>query len=135
MITLVLLVLILREHFPPIQALGLLLAAIAIVIFSLWEDCPRMHFPPWLWYSALTLIAWGVVGLLQKLSTNYISAESSLIWLVAGFLLLEPLVYRGAGMFHYSATNLVWAQLSGLLNALGAGRCLLPSRAAEKPRS
>jgi bacterial/archaeal transporter family protein len=79
-----------------------------------------MHFPPWLWYSVLVLVAWGVVGLLQKLSTNYISAESSLIWLVVGFLLLEPLVYRGAAVFHYSATNLLWALLSGLLNALGA---------------
>jgi len=79
-----------------------------------------MHIPPWLWYSMLTLIAWGVVGLLQKLSTNRISAESSLIWLVVGFLLLEPLFYPGAVMFHYSKINLTYAVLSGLLNALGA---------------
>jgi bacterial/archaeal transporter family protein len=79
-----------------------------------------MHFPPWLWYSAITVVAWGVVGLLQKLSTNYISAESSLIWLVVGFLLLEPLMYPGAAVFHYSGWNLTWALLSGVLNALGA---------------
>lgn len=79
-----------------------------------------MHIPPWLWYSMLTLIAWGVVGLLQKLSTNRISAESSLIWLVVGFLLLEPLFYPGAVVFHYSKVNLTYAVLSGLLNALGA---------------
>ena len=79
-----------------------------------------MHFPLWLWYSAITVVAWGVVGLLQKLSTNYISAESSLIWLVAGFLLLEPLFYPGAAVFHYSGWNLTWALLSGALNALGA---------------
>ena len=46
-----------------------------------------MHVPPWFWYAVVTLVAWGIVGLLQKLSTNYISAESSLIWLVVGFLL------------------------------------------------
>ena len=79
-----------------------------------------MNLPPWLWYSVITLVAWGVVGLLQKLSTNYISAESSLIWLVVGFLLLEPLFYPGAVVFHYSKINLVYAILSGLLNALGA---------------
>lgn len=79
-----------------------------------------MHLPPWLWYSAITLVAWGVVGLLQKLSTNHISAESSLIWLVVGFLLLEPLFYPGAAVFHYSQWNLAWALISGLLNALGA---------------
>ncbi|MGC2161381.1 MAG: DMT family transporter [Silvibacterium sp.] len=79
-----------------------------------------MHIPPWLPYALITLVAWGVVGLLQKLSTNYISAESSLIWLVVGFLLLEPLLYPGVAMFHYSGWNLTWALLSGVLNALGA---------------
>lgn len=79
-----------------------------------------MHLPPWFWYAVITLIAWGVVGLLQKLSTNYISAESSLIWLVVGFLILEPLVYPGAALMHYSAINLFWALACGTLNALGA---------------
>lgn len=79
-----------------------------------------MHIAPWLVYSAITVVAWGIVGLLQKLSTNYISAESSLIWLVVGFLLLEPVVYPGSAGFHYSGWNLIWALLSGLLNALGA---------------
>lgn len=79
-----------------------------------------MHVPPWLIYSAITVVAWGIVGLLQKLSTNYISAESSLIWLVAGFLLLEPLFYPGSAVLHYSPWNLTWALLSGVLNALGA---------------
>jgi transporter family protein len=79
-----------------------------------------MHVPLWLLYSAITVFAWGIVGLLQKLSTNYISAESSLIWLVAGFLLLEPLFYPGSAVLHYSRWNLTWALLSGVLNALGA---------------
>src|ERR1039458_10799269 len=78
-----------------------------------------MH-QPWIWFVAVTLLTWGVVGLLQKLSTNYISAESSLIWLVVGFMLLEPLLYPGQAVFHYSRWNLGWALLSGVLNALGA---------------
>ncbi len=79
-----------------------------------------MHIPPWLWYSIITLVAWGVVGLLQKLSTNHISAESSLIWLVVGFVILEPFFYGGVAMLHYSRLNLAYAILSGLLNAVGA---------------
>ena len=79
-----------------------------------------MHVPPWLWLAVVTLIAWGVVGMLQKLSTNHISAESSLIWLVVGFLFLEPVLYPGAALLHYSAWNITWALLSGVLNALGA---------------
>ncbi len=79
-----------------------------------------MHLAPWFLYSAVTAVAWGIVGLLQKLSTNHVSAESSLIWLVVGFLTLQPLLYPGPAVFHYSAMNLTWALVSGLLNALGA---------------
>lgn len=79
-----------------------------------------MHVPPWFWFAVVTLLTWGIVGLLQKLSTNYISAESALIWLVVGYMLLEPLFYPGKAVFHYSRWNLAWALLSGVLNALGA---------------
>jgi transporter family protein len=79
-----------------------------------------MHLPPWFWFAAIVLISWGIVGLLQKLSTNYISAESSLIWLVVGFLLLQPFLYPGPAVFNYPARSLTWALLSGVLNALGA---------------
>ncbi len=79
-----------------------------------------MHLAPWFLYSAVTAVAWGIVGLLQKLSTNHVSAESSLIWLVVGFLTLQPLLYPGPAVFHYSVMNLTWALVSGLLNALGA---------------
>jgi len=79
-----------------------------------------MHVPPWFWFALVTLLCWGVAGLLQKLSTNHISAESSLIWLVVGFMLLEPFFYPGKSVFTYSSVNLTWALLSGVLNALGA---------------
>jgi transporter family protein len=79
-----------------------------------------MHVPPWFWFALVTLLCWGGAGLLQKLSTNHISAESFLIWLVVGFLLLEPFFYPGKSIFTYSSVNLAWALLSGVLNALGA---------------
>ena len=79
-----------------------------------------MHVPIWLWYSLLTVLAWGIVGVLQKLSTNNISAESSLIWLVVGFLLIAPFFYPGPMLFHYSRASLAYGIFSGLLNALGA---------------
>jgi bacterial/archaeal transporter family protein len=79
-----------------------------------------IHLAPWFWFAVITVLSWGIVGLLQKLSTNFISAESSLIWLGVGFLLLEPLVYPGKALFSYSGWNLTWALLSGVLNALGA---------------
>ena len=79
-----------------------------------------LHVAPWFWFAVITLVTWGIVGVLQKLSTNYISAESTLIWLVVAFILLEPLFYPGKAGLHESAWNIVWALLSGVLNALGA---------------
>jgi transporter family protein len=91
-----------------------------------------MHMPPWFWFTVITLVSWGVVGLLQKLSTNYISAESSLIWLVGGFLILEPFFYPGAAVFHYSSWNLFWALGSGALNALGAWALFVAMKSGGK---
>ncbi len=35
--------------------------------------------PAWLGFSLLALLAWGVVGLTQKLTTNRISADGAII--------------------------------------------------------
>jgi transporter family protein len=72
-----------------------------------------MHVSSWFWFALVTLLCGGIAGLLQKLSTNHISAESSLIWLVVGFLLLEPFFYPGKSVLAYSAVNLTWALFSG----------------------
>jgi len=79
-----------------------------------------MHVAAWFWFTAIAIVAWGTTGLFQKLSTNHISAESTLILLTAGLLLLEPLVYPGSALLVYSRWNLSWGLLSGLLNALGS---------------
>ena len=79
-----------------------------------------MHIPSWFSPAVVVLLTWGLVGLLQKLSTNYLSAESALIWLVAGFFLLDPWLYPRESILDFSARSLLWTFLSALLNALGA---------------
>ena len=91
-----------------------------------------MHLPPWLGYALITLIAWGIVALLQKMSTNHLSAEWALIWLGVGFLILTPWLYPGADIFNYSARALGWALLGGTLNALGAWALLAAMKAGGK---
>lgn len=91
-----------------------------------------MHMPPWFWYTVITLVSWGIVGLLQKLSTNHISAESSLIWLVVGFALLAPFVYPGAAVLQYSRWNLFWGIASGALNALGSWALFVAMKSGGK---
>jgi transporter family protein len=75
---------------------------------------------------------WGIVGLLQKLSTNYISAESALIWLVVGYGLLLPWVYPGRTIFTYSTRSLLWILLSAGLNTLGGWALLAAMRSGGK---
>jgi len=74
----------------------------------------------WLAYAVLTMVLWGLTGLTQKLATNYISVELSLIFFSAAFvpiaaviLLLVPLDWK---ISHWA-----WflAILGGLLNGLG----------------
>lgn len=79
-----------------------------------------MHVPPWFFFAAGVLLCWGIVGLLQKLSTNRVAADSALIWLVVGFLLLTPVFYPGRSVFHYSLRSLLFILACSALNALGA---------------
>lgn len=79
-----------------------------------------MHIPPWFFFASLVLLCWGVVGLLQKLSTNRVSAESALIWLVVGFFILDPVFYPGRSVFHYPVHSLLFILICSALNAIGA---------------
>jgi transporter family protein len=78
-----------------------------------------MHIAPWFWYALVVLVFWGASGILQKLCTNHISAESAVIWLVVGYALWQPLLYPGKVLFHYSTQNIIWGLLSGFLSTLG----------------
>ena len=79
-----------------------------------------MHISPWFWPAIVVLVTWGIVGLLQKLSTNHLAAETALVWLVVGFFLLEPWLYPQESILMFSGRSLVFAFLSALLNVLGA---------------
>jgi bacterial/archaeal transporter family protein len=91
-----------------------------------------MHLPPWFWFGLVTLVSWGIVGLLQKLSTNHLSAEWALVWLAIGFFILEPWLYPGKTLFSYSTRGLAWALLSGVFNALGAWALLAALKSGGK---
>lgn len=79
-----------------------------------------MHIPSWFFFAAIVLSAWGVVGIFQKLATNYISAESTLVWLIVGLMIFEPAVYPGNVLFNYPTRGLIYGLLSGVLGNLGA---------------
>jgi transporter family protein len=40
----------------------------------------------WLFYALVPVVMWGVGGLLQKISTNYVSGEASTFWFLLAFI-------------------------------------------------
>jgi len=78
-----------------------------------------MHIAPWCWIVGIVLVLWGFTAVFQKLTTNFISAESTLVWRTVGFLLFMPFVYPGKELYHHSAHSVAYGFLAGLLCALG----------------
>ena len=74
----------------------------------------------WVIFALIVLVAWGVVGIFQKVATDRISSESTLFWMIASFVALEPFLYPGKVLFAYSPRSLIYGILSGFLSNLGA---------------
>ena len=91
-----------------------------------------MHLTVWLIFTIAALVCFGVVGLLQKLSTDLVSAESALVWLIVGFLLLQPFLYPGRSLLTYSLRSLTFVFAAGVLNALGSWPVLAAMKTGGK---
>jgi len=78
-----------------------------------------MHIAPWFWIVVVVLVLWGFTAVFQKLTTNHISAESTLVWRTVGFLLVMPFIYPGREMYHHSLHSMAYGLSAGLLCALG----------------
>jgi bacterial/archaeal transporter family protein len=76
--------------------------------------------PVWLYYSLLVIALWGIVGLLQKLGTNRLSANSLLIWLMVGYVLLIPWLLSTTRLSDLTPRDTVIGTLAGITNGLGA---------------
>jgi transporter family protein len=76
--------------------------------------------PPWMFYSLLVVVLWGIVGLFQKLGTNRVSANSLLIWLMVGYMLLLPWLLATTPLSVLSSRDLFIGTLAGITNGLGA---------------
>jgi transporter family protein len=132
LVTCALAVFLLRERLTRRQWLGLALSVAAIVLFA-WPEhaagdaagnaagaAASPLLAPWLLYTILALACFGIVGFLQKVSTDRVSAESALVWLIVGFMLLLPFIYSGPSMFQYPPRSIAYVVAGGLLNALGS---------------
>ena len=82
--------------------------------------------PAWMYYSLLVIVLWGIVGVFQKLGTNRISADSLLIWLMGGYVLLLPWLLATTNLSTLSGRDIFIGTLAGITNGLGAW-CLFAS--------
>lgn len=84
LVTVLLAMVVLKEHLNLIQGLGLALSLAAIYLFNVQQD--RGLFSAWLLLALIPIALWGMAGLLQKLATNYISGEAATFWFLLAFV-------------------------------------------------
>src|SRR2546425_11602785 len=74
----------------------------------------------WVYYSLLAIVFWGFVGLFQKLGASRISADSLLVWLMAGYILTLPYLLATDDIFTLSSRDIFVGVLGGITNGLGS---------------
>jgi len=83
-VTVLLAVPLLKERVTPLQWCGMLLSVAAIYLFN--AEGPPREFNPWMMAALGAIFLWGVTLLMQKVSTQHISAEESAFWFLIAFL-------------------------------------------------
>jgi drug/metabolite transporter (DMT)-like permease len=86
MTTVVLGMLLLHENPRPLQVAGIAGSLGAIYLFNVGEGQAGEILSPWVVYTLAPIFLWGSAALLQKLSTDDISAELSTCWFLGAFV-------------------------------------------------
>src|SRR6202521_3319449 len=73
----------------------------------------------WMVYASVAIVLWGVNGLFMKLGTNRVSAQSMVIWVTAGFVVLLPFLWSGTTLAGLSARVIPVGLIAGTVNGLG----------------
>jgi drug/metabolite transporter (DMT)-like permease len=84
-VTIALAAVFLRERVNRMQAVGLILALVAIYLFNVSEEGGILS--GWLAYAFLPMALWGAAGFLSKLATGHLSGARAALLVLSGFLL------------------------------------------------
>lgn len=125
-VTVVLARFFLREKLNAIQWAGILVALAAIGVFGYMAGqaegpSGQVVRPTWMLYATVTLVLFGIAAVTQKVSTNHISNELSLVLFASAFVPVALLLLAVGGPFEwkYEARIWVYALLYGALIGLG----------------
>jgi transporter family protein len=81
-----------------------------------------MGMPRWLAFSLLTILVWGAWGVVSKVASEGVDANTNQIFFTFGLLPLIALVWRSprnAGGGAARRTGIAWAFLTGILGGTG----------------
>jgi transporter family protein len=79
-----------------------------------------MRTPSWFMPAVVTLILWGVWGLLQKLATNQMSPRNVYLVAVAGMIVVALVVFAtGDSLLQMNIRGISLALLAGICSSLG----------------
>jgi bacterial/archaeal transporter family protein len=77
--------------------------------------------PAWLLFAAIALVFWGITGVTQKLSTNRISSQLSVLWWAWAMVFISAvLAFTVPIQWHLRPLILAPSVIGGVLNGLGA---------------
>ncbi|HEY3392258.1 MAG TPA: DMT family transporter [Lacipirellulaceae bacterium] len=117
-VTVLLAIPILRERLSRTQLIGICVSLVAIYLFNVRDETGVVS--PWLNVAFIAVFLWGVCGLMQKMSTNHISARSSTLWFLLSFVPVAAFILmRDSFPGGLSTQTWVLAVLVGFTLAIG----------------
>lgn len=118
LVTVILALLVLKERLNTFQRFGIGLSLAAIYLFNVQTG--RGLVSAWLLYALIPIALWGVAGMLQKISTNHVSGETSTLWFLAAFVPVAAAILLTQGLPAH-ITPRTWALVVALGLFLGLG--------------
>jgi uncharacterized membrane protein len=128
MVTIAIAILLLKEKMHWLNGIGVLVAVPAIVVLSgetlLFSDpktfIANLGLNPWLMFSVVALLFWGLFSAAQKITTNYISAEwSYIIFIISSATISLGFMVFGQADLQNSKQTIILGSIAGMLNGLG----------------
>lgn len=117
-VTIGLAIIFLREKVNRVQIGGLLLSLLAIYLFNV--SAAAGLFNAWLIYACIPIALWGIAGLLQKISTNHSSGESSTFWFLLAFVPVAlAILFMVPWPAHLTSKTWILVLAQGLFLGLG----------------
>jgi uncharacterized membrane protein len=128
LVTVVLARLLLRERMNGVQGFGFLLAIAAAALFSYvggGEAKSAFAFGPWMAWATGTVVCFGIAAVTQKIATNHISNELSLVCFAASFVPVGAAILLWGGPFDWNLPRQEWIYALLYGSGIAAGTLVL----------